>query len=175
MFCDTSYWACNNKVEPRHDKTNNMSVRPAKTQISLGIRLVWSESSLCAQWVAKDPRFLHVDNEDSDQTGRMPRLIWVFAGRTATLFVLSCRGSNTNWHHTEYKTTRGFKPPSILILTVPMRYFCCGSLLLLEPRHEKIYLCHMRVTKTQISLRAFVVHCLDSMIHILAKSKISRL
>ena len=24
-----------------------------------------------------------------------------------------------------------FKPPSILILTVPMRYFCCGSLLLL--------------------------------------------
>ena len=32
--------------EPRHDKTNKMSVRPAKTQISLGIRQVWSESSL---------------------------------------------------------------------------------------------------------------------------------
>ena len=43
---------------------------------------VWSESSLCAQWVAKDPRFLHADSEDSDQTERMPRLIWVFAGRT---------------------------------------------------------------------------------------------
>ena len=28
--------------EPRHDKTNKMSVRPAKTQISLGIRPVWS-------------------------------------------------------------------------------------------------------------------------------------
>ena len=27
-------------------------VRPAKTQISLGIRSVWSESSQCAQWVA---------------------------------------------------------------------------------------------------------------------------
>ena len=27
------------------------------------------------QWVAKDPRFLHADSEDSDQTGRMPRLI----------------------------------------------------------------------------------------------------
>ena len=26
---------------------------------------VWSESSLCAQWVAKDPSFLHVDSEDS--------------------------------------------------------------------------------------------------------------
>ena len=37
------------------------------------IRLVWSESSLCAQWVAKDPKFLHADSEDSDQTGRMPR------------------------------------------------------------------------------------------------------
>ena len=28
--------------EPRHDKTNNVAVRPAKTQISLGIRPVWS-------------------------------------------------------------------------------------------------------------------------------------
>ena len=68
--------------EPPHNKTNEMSVRPAKTQISLGIRPVWSESSLCAQWVAKDPTFLHAGSEGSDQTGRMPRLIWVFAGRT---------------------------------------------------------------------------------------------
>ena len=48
--------------EPRHDKTNKMSVRPAKTQISLGIRPVWSvfavymkkpwirSYSLSAQW-----------------------------------------------------------------------------------------------------------------------------
>ena len=28
--------------EPPHDKTNKMSVRPAKTQISLDIRPVWS-------------------------------------------------------------------------------------------------------------------------------------
>ena len=28
--------------EPRHDKTNKMSVRPAKTQIRLGIRPVWT-------------------------------------------------------------------------------------------------------------------------------------
>ena len=79
--------------ELRHDKTNKMSVRPAKMQISLDIRSVWSESSLCIQWVAKDPGFLQADSEDSDQTGRMPRLIWVFAGRTLTLLVLSCRGS----------------------------------------------------------------------------------
>ena len=85
--------ASQRKFEPPRDKTNKMTVRPAKTQISLGIRPVWSESSLCAQWVAKDPSFLHADSEDSDQTGRMPRLIWVFAGRTTTLLVLSWGGS----------------------------------------------------------------------------------
>ena len=41
--------------EPSHVKTNKVTVRPAKTQISLGIRPVRSESSLCAQWIAKDP------------------------------------------------------------------------------------------------------------------------
>ena len=59
-----------------------MNVHPAKTQISLGICPVWSESSLCTQWVAKDPSFLHADSVGSDQTGRMPWLIWVFAGCT---------------------------------------------------------------------------------------------
>ena len=78
-------------------KPNKMSVRPAKTQISLGIHPVWSESSLCAQWVVKGPRFLHADSGESAQTGRMPRLIWVFAGRTAILLVLSCRGSNLEY------------------------------------------------------------------------------
>ena len=60
-----------------------MTVHPAKTQIRLG-GSDWAsaqsdQSSLCAQWVAKDPNFLHVDSEDSDQTERMPRLIRVFA------------------------------------------------------------------------------------------------
>ena len=50
--------------EPAHDKTNIMDVRTAKTQISLGIYPVLSESSPCAQWVAKDPSFLHADSED---------------------------------------------------------------------------------------------------------------
>ena len=54
----------------------------AKTQISLGICPVWSESSLCTQWIAKGPRFLHGDSKDSDQTGQMPRLILVFIRRT---------------------------------------------------------------------------------------------
>ena len=93
-----SYARCFNALfEPRHDKTNKMSVRPAKTQISLGIRPVWSQSLLWAQWVAKDTSFLRADSEDSDQTGRMPRLIWVFAGRTLNLLVLSWGGSIFSW------------------------------------------------------------------------------
>ena len=69
-------------IEPQHDKTNKVTVRPAKIQISLGICPVYSESSLCAQWVAKDPSFLHADSKDS-----------VFAGRTLILLGLSCRSS----------------------------------------------------------------------------------
>ena len=56
--------------------------RPAKILISLRIRADWSESSLGAIWIAKDAKFLHADNEDSNQTARMRRLIWVFVGRT---------------------------------------------------------------------------------------------
>ena len=37
-------------------KPTKWNVCPAKTQISLGIHLVRPESSLCAKWVAKDPR-----------------------------------------------------------------------------------------------------------------------
>ena len=74
-------------------KPTKWPVRQAKTRISLGIRPVWSESSMCAQWVAKDPSFLHAVSENSDQTGRMHRLIWIFAGRTSILLVLSRGGS----------------------------------------------------------------------------------
>ena len=55
-------------------------VRPTKTQISMCIRPVWSGSSQWAKWVSEDPVFLQADSEDFDQTGRMSRLIWVFAG-----------------------------------------------------------------------------------------------
>ena len=79
--------------EPHHAKQTKW-VGAQRRQISLGIRPVWSESSLCAQWVAKGPSFLNVDSEDSGQTGWTPRLIWGFAGRIIILLVLSCRGSN---------------------------------------------------------------------------------
>ena len=63
-MCYNSSLICKHKTEPPRDKTNNVAVRPAKTQISLGICPVWSESSLCTQWVAKGPSFLHADRED---------------------------------------------------------------------------------------------------------------
>ena len=70
-----------------HVKTNKMTVRPAKTQISLGIRPFWSESSLSA-WRNLGSLATHwAHSEDSDQTGRMPRLTWVFAGRTLILLL----------------------------------------------------------------------------------------
>ena len=90
----------------------------------------WSESSLCAQRVAKDPSFLHADSEDSDKTGRMPRLNWAFAGLTLSLLVLSYRGSGN------YSCS-----------------WCQRRAASFEPRLEKTFLCHMRTTKTQISLR----------------------
>ena len=63
-------------------KPTKWHVLPAKTQISLGIRPVWSGSSLSA-WRKLGSLAAHwMHSEDSDQTGRIPRLIWVFTGRT---------------------------------------------------------------------------------------------
>ena len=72
------------------------------------LRSAWacaqSDQSLrcCVQWVAKDPRFLHAISEDSDQTGRMPRLIWVFARRTCHFVGFVIRRLivllDLNWH-----------------------------------------------------------------------------
>ena len=62
------------------------------------LRSAWASAKLIRVFaVAKDPRLLHADSEDSDQTGLMPRLIWVFAGRTLILLVWSFRSSNTCW------------------------------------------------------------------------------
>ena len=47
--------------EPRHKKTNKLSVHQTKTLTSLG----------GTQWVLKDPSFFHVDSEDPGPTERM--------------------------------------------------------------------------------------------------------
>ena len=65
-------------------KATKWHVHPAKTQMSS--LSAWRKlGSLANHWA---------HSKDSDQTGRMPRLIWVFAGRIATLLVLSWGGLN---------------------------------------------------------------------------------
>ena len=55
-------------------------------------KMIFSKSDFIHIFVAKDPRFLQADSKDSDQTGRIPRLIWVFAGHTCHFvgFVMMC-------------------------------------------------------------------------------------
>ena len=61
-------------------KPTKWHVRPAKIQISLGICRVWSESSLSIWRKLRSLTTYWAHSEDSDQSGRMPRLIWVFDG-----------------------------------------------------------------------------------------------
>ena len=63
-------------------KRTFLHMRPTKTPISLRIRAVWSESSLTAWRNFASLGIQNAPSEDSDQTVRMRRLIWIFAGRT---------------------------------------------------------------------------------------------
>ena len=74
-------------------KTNKLSVHPAKTQISLG-------------------------SEDSDQTGRMPRLSESSLGAHSFCWFLSCGGS--------YNNTR-------FGLRLEVCNICCGGRTILMP------------------------------------------
>ena len=63
-------------------KTYKMAYEPSEDSDQPGIRPVWSESTLSA-WRKLGSLATHwAHSEDSGQNGRMPRLIWVFAGRT---------------------------------------------------------------------------------------------
>ena len=78
--------------EPQHDKTNKMSVRPVKTQISLDIHQVWSVFALCMKkpWVLSYPlstqRRLWSDWTDAQADLSLRWAHTHFVG-------LSCRGS----------------------------------------------------------------------------------
>ena len=69
-------------------------MRTAKTLIRLGAHAILLVLSCGGsnQWVPQAPSFLHADSEYSDQTGRMPKLIWdlrtqVFFMRTAKTLI----------------------------------------------------------------------------------------
>ena len=87
------------EIELEHDRTYKMACVPSKDSNQPG-HLPSLISLLCTQWVVQDPNFLHADSEDSDQTGRMPRLIWVFTGRTCPLFSFCHELERKNVHNT---------------------------------------------------------------------------
>ena len=96
-------------------------------------------------WVLSYPR---AHSEDSDQTGRMPRLIWVFAGRTVILLVLSWCGSYTE---------RQKKRPHIYIcfFFLPLYRFQLSIADNLSPVTRKTCLRGFRPGKTQTGLLSF--------------------
>ena len=58
-------------IEPKRQNTYLWNVRSQKIQITLRIRVVWSENSLCAFWIGNYAESLHADNEDFEQTARI--------------------------------------------------------------------------------------------------------
>ena len=143
--------------EPGHDKTNKMSVHPTKTQISLGIRLVWSETSLSTWRKLGSLATYWAHGEDSDQTGQIPSLIWVFAGRTLILLVLSCRGP--------------YRCPGLLCLSYLTQFTCYhGSFLIRssEPKAQADLMVWQPLSKTIHVLwftRCIVLHVRECKYH----------
>ena len=89
----------------RVTKPTTWPVCPAKTLISLGIRPLWSESSLSTSRSFGSLATHWAHSKDSDW---MPRLIWVFAGRTGH-FVLMNQNS-TMWAATGQNQQNGYAP-----------------------------------------------------------------
>ena len=70
------------------------NVRPAKPQISLRIRAVWSEPLLVA-WIFYDCSATDWTSFGVSKFNRtLHRLIWVYTCQNATLLEVTCRGSN---------------------------------------------------------------------------------
>ena len=81
-------------------------VRPAKIQLRLRTRAVWSESSLGVFLIAKDAKFLHVDNEDSNQIARMRKLFLVFIVRTCQKVRFSYGAGHMQTEHARIRLRR---------------------------------------------------------------------
>ena len=125
-------------------KPTKWHVRPAKTQISLGIRPVWSASSLsaCRNLESWATHWAH--REDSDQTRRMPRLIWVFAERTVHFVGFVTR--RFNWHHVNQETIMEKVFSYFIIVQITfsahLAPFCPAPLLPPPPTRRETRNCH---------------------------------
>ena len=109
--------------ERQNDKTNKVIVRPVKTQISLGIRPVWSESSLSV-WRKFGSLATHwAHSKDSDQPGHPPNLIsgcpgWSESSLSTLSFYWFC---HVVAHMFLWRTDENY--PSVIIKYPPYLFF----------------------------------------------------
>ena len=69
------YESAHDKKKKKKQKKKNNGMCAQRRLRSSWASTKSDQSLLCSQWVSKDPSFLHANSEDSNQTGRMPRLI----------------------------------------------------------------------------------------------------
>ena len=141
------------KFEPWHDKTNKVTVRPAKTQISLGIRPFWSESSLSA-WRNLGSLATHwAQAKTLIRLGGCPG--WSKSSLGAHSLCWFC--------HVAAHICKQKKADQLHSLIRSFLVLCLDSLIteaqwcIYEPRYEKTCLSHMRTTKLQISVRIMIL------------------
>ena len=100
--------------EPPHVKTNKMTMRPAKTQISLGIRPVWSVLAVCmTNAFGGELPIAYIERTAKTliRLGGCPG--WsVFAGRTVILLVLSW-GDSICVYAIKFREIRTLRTPMI--------------------------------------------------------------
>ena len=94
-------------------KPTKWHVRPAKTQINLGIRPVWSESSLSTWGKLKSLAIIKVHGEASGQTGWMPRLILVM--RRLILLYFTCVNNNDFYYFEAFHFLKLFEKARVFI------------------------------------------------------------
>ena len=153
---------------------SRLMTKPTKWPVwSARLRSAWasaqSDQSLLSAWKKLGSLASHwAHSEVSDQTGHMPRLIWVFVGAKVISLVLSWGGSNIlkrriyqgvyrkkrQWWIKHY---RHFSDVSINLeknnFILQSEFFC----LQVSRAMRKCVLCHMRPTKAQISLHIHAV------------------
>ena len=110
---------CNN-LSRNTTKPTKWSMRPAEPQISLGIRPVWSESSLCAQWVGKG----------------CPCWLESSLGAHAALLVLSWGGSHQKVSYYviilyDWREYSWISQASRSLLQIVSSRFCCPKIIFL--------------------------------------------
>ena len=98
----------------------------------------------------------------TDQTGQLPRLIWVFAGRTCH-FVWFC-------HEAAHLASVALWPICVWVGSLRNFIYIASSKEKYEPHHEKICLC-----RPHSLISVFGIRCLDSLRPIVTISKILRL